>query len=244
MSKPCSNCGRPYEEHPQFALAVEKLGVEVAQYVSDDGEIACPAETDSAPIHGRRTEPSLTPIEWDSLWNRDRTNSFLVDPFIARGRQIGVYAPAKEGKSEVALWIAAQGATGRDLYGGRIDPVTVLYLDFEMTEDDLEERLRDFGYGPQTDLSHLVYILHAPLPPLDTARGGEALAAEIATVGAELLAWLTPEECGDPTEADLENGDRPWESALGELSDHVEADGIAPGGVHLYGRAEREGGER
>jgi hypothetical protein len=131
--------------------------------------------------------PTLLAIDWSAFWARERTGSFLSDPLVPRGRQINVVAPAKLGKSELALWTAMRVATGRDLYGNRIDPVPVLYLDFEMSEEDLEERLLDFGVGPDTDLSHLIYALHAPLPPLDTARGGEALTDEITAVGAELV---------------------------------------------------------
>ena len=110
-----------------------------------------------------------------------------MEPIIARGRQVGVYALAKDGKSELGLYIAAGCATGRDLYGGTIDPAVVLYLDWEMTEDDLEERLRDFGHGPDSDLSRLVYCHYPALPPMDTNAGGHALAAEIDAVGADLV---------------------------------------------------------
>jgi hypothetical protein len=56
-----------------------------------------------------------------------------------------------------------------------------------MTEDDVKERLDDFGYGPDTDLSQLCYSQHPGIPPLDTARGGEALESEITALGAELV---------------------------------------------------------
>jgi hypothetical protein len=98
-----------------------------------------------------------------------------------------LYAPAKAGKSELALWTGARAATGQDLFGNSIEPVTVLYLDLEMTEDDVKERLDDFGYGPDTDLSQLCYSQHPGMPPLDTARGGEALESEITALGAELV---------------------------------------------------------
>jgi hypothetical protein len=64
--------------------------------------------------------------------------------------------------------MVAQLATGTE-------PIIVIYLDYEMTEDDLEERLSDMGYGPQTDLSKLRYALLPSLPPLDTVHGAEAL---------------------------------------------------------------------
>jgi hypothetical protein len=45
----------------------------------------------------------------------------------------------------------------------------------EMTEDDLEERLEDLGYGPDSPLDRLHYYLLPALPPLDTPAGAAAL---------------------------------------------------------------------
>jgi hypothetical protein len=53
----------------------------------------------------------------------------------------------------------------------------VLYLDFEQGEDDLHERPSDMGYGPDTDLSLLLYALLPAIAPLDTEADGTALAA-------------------------------------------------------------------
>ncbi len=47
-----------------------------------------------------------------------------------------------------------------------------LYLDCEMTPDDLRERLGDMGYGPGDDLEPLAYYSLPSLPPLDTPEGG------------------------------------------------------------------------
>ena len=38
------------------------------------------------------------------------------------------------------------------------EPITILYLDYEMTDDDLRERLEIFGYGPNDDYSRLHYV--------------------------------------------------------------------------------------
>ena len=45
-----------------------------------------------------------------------------------------------------------------------------------MTPDDLDERLREMGYGPGSDLSNLHYATLPSLPPLDTPEGGKAVA--------------------------------------------------------------------
>src|SRR5205823_2611131 len=62
--------------------------------------------------------------------------------------------------------------------------VVVLYFDYEMTEDDLYERLQDMGCGPEVDLSRLRYALLPTLPPLDTRDGGAALLAAVDQVSA------------------------------------------------------------
>ncbi len=63
----------------------------------------------------------------------------------------------------------------------------VVYLDWEMGEADLYERLSDMGAGLQTDLSRLVYINHVELPPLDTPDGGRELGIWLDEIGAEFL---------------------------------------------------------
>jgi hypothetical protein len=63
----------------------------------------------------------------------------------------------------------------------------VVYLDLEMTENDLYERLDDMGYGPDTELSHLHYYLLPSLPPLDTPEGGQILLHIVRTDQAALV---------------------------------------------------------
>jgi hypothetical protein len=65
--------------------------------------------------------------------------------------------------------------------------VHVLYLDYEMTEDDLIDRLMDFGAGPDTDLSHLHYHSLPSLPALDTEQGGAELERLVELHGAEVV---------------------------------------------------------
>lgn len=108
-------------------------------------------------------------IDWVAFWARDRTTAdWLYEPILARGRSHAIFARHKVGKSRIALWLAAQLATGDEA-------VPILYLDYEMTEDDLYERLEDMGYGPHSDLDRLGYALLPSLPNLDTAEGGVKL---------------------------------------------------------------------
>jgi len=117
------------------------------------------------------------PLDWAELWARsDTASDFLAAPILARGRQHALWSPAKAGKSLFTLWLSAGCATGRPLLDQPAgEPVDVVYIDLEMTEDDLRDRLCDMGYGPASDLSHLHYYLLPALPPLDTPAGGRAL---------------------------------------------------------------------
>lgn len=108
-------------------------------------------------------------VDWSTLWHRDRSGSdWVYEPVLARARGHVIFAGHKTGKSLLTLAIVAELATGPE-------PVVVVYGDWEMSEDDLLDRLEDLGYGPDTDLSRLRYWLLPTLPPLDTAAGGERL---------------------------------------------------------------------
>jgi len=110
-------------------------------------------------------------VDWSTFWDRDHDEAeWLYADVLARGRGHSLYASRKEGKSLLMLWIAAALAVGTD-------PVAVVYLDYEMTEADLFERLDAMGYGPGVDLSRLRYALLPTLPPLDATAGAEALMA-------------------------------------------------------------------
>jgi hypothetical protein len=118
------------------------------------------------------------PIDWNALRSRESTaGEFLVPGLLPAGRQVSVYARAKEGKSLLALDIALNLATGGNLFGepNTTGSMSVIYLDMEMTEQDLLERLTDFGYDQSTDLTYLHYFLLPELAPLNTVPGARAL---------------------------------------------------------------------
>jgi hypothetical protein len=129
------------------------------------------------------------PIEWSTFWDKDRrAEDWLVEPVLPRGRGVSTYSPAKSQKSLHALYIAALLATGqRVLDRPACEPVSVVYMDLEMTEDDLAERLEDMGFGPESDLSHLHYYLLPALPPLDGPEGGDVMVSIVRQHAAELV---------------------------------------------------------
>lgn len=128
-------------------------------------------------------------IDWAEMWaSEPLVTDWLLEPVIARGRSHAQFAPGKAGKSLFALDGAAALATGRpwlDRPAG--DPRSVLYLDLEMTLDDVHERLGDLGYGPRDDLDRLYYHLLPALPPLDHPEGGAAVAELVASYGVDLV---------------------------------------------------------
>jgi hypothetical protein len=128
-------------------------------------------------------------IDWTMFWEQDHGDEeWLAYPLIPKGRLVSLYAPAKAGKSLVALDVVASIATGRPVLGGRAEtPTHVLYLDYEMNQSELYDRLTDFGYDADTDLSHLHYALLPSIPFLDTDKGGETVVTLAQRVHAELV---------------------------------------------------------
>jgi hypothetical protein len=133
--------------------------------------------------------------DWHQFWNVDHnTADWLIEPLIASGRGHAIFAPGGTGKSLLALWLAANAATGGPaltIYPR--PPVDVLYLDYEMTNADLAERLENMGYSPETgaDLTHLHYALLPSLPPLDRPEGGKAVIRLAELVDAQLVVFDT-----------------------------------------------------
>ena len=128
-------------------------------------------------------------IDWATFWTTDHNaTEWLCEPLFAAGRAHALYAGAKTGKSFLVLAATAAMATGRPfLHKPASEPLDVLYVDYEMTPDDLHDRLLEFGYGPDDDLSHLHYALLPSLPPLDTDPGGLALIMAAEACGARFV---------------------------------------------------------
>jgi 5S rRNA maturation endonuclease (ribonuclease M5) len=147
-------------------------------------------------------------VVWDDFWAEDHSAiSWIAEPLIpGGGRAIALYAPAKSGKSLVILDMAVSVATGGRILGqpNPHGPRHVLYVDYEMTQADIQERLTDMGYGPLSGLSHLHYALLPSLPPLDTAEGATALCRLAELVNAE---WVVIDTMGRATSGDENDAD-------------------------------------
>lgn len=127
-------------------------------------------------------------VDWPAFWSQDHTVAeWLAEPLIAEHRAHAIFAPGGTGKSLLALWLSAAISTGTPIFGHATRPRSVLYLDYEMTGDDLSERLLSMGYGPEHDLSLLRYALLPSLPSLDVSEGGRLVQRLARLVEAELV---------------------------------------------------------
>ena len=140
-------------------------------------------------MHDPLRQRGINQIRWAEFWNRPApADEWLIKPLVPLGRQVALWSPAKMGKSLLALDAAAALATGKPLLGGPVAPkASVVYIDQEMTPDDLQERLEDLGYDEDTDLSNLHYYQLQGIPVLDTLEGGEVLEAIVRGTKAHLV---------------------------------------------------------
>ena len=148
----------------------------------------------------RETPPGRAPdlleasmIDWGDFWTKDhKTEDWLIDPIVARGRSTVIHAEAKTGKSLLALFMAAHLALGRSVLStAEGAPVYVGYVDMEMTEADVRERLADLGFGPDDDLGPLRYYLMPSIGALDTQEGGKRFVAMAIDAGLDVLIFDT-----------------------------------------------------
>lgn len=164
-------------------------------------------------------------VDWSKFWDKDATEAqWLAEPVFAQGRAHAIYAPGGTGKSLFSLWLAAALATGKQgLDDYPLQRRRVLYLDYEMTHEDLVERLSAMGYNEDCDLSWLHYALLPSLPPADAPEGGKAIARLAQLVDAELVILDTFSRAvtGDENDADTVRAFYRWTGL------HLKAEGRA-----------------
>ena len=130
----------------------------------------------------------LEPIDWhDLLGGAPPAMRWLCEPLLPEGRHIALFGPPKVGKSLFGLELAACLASGREFLGRTAPPIRVLYLDDENHRHfDIRPRIKDMCFEAM-ELENLVYVDFPNIAPLDTARGGEMLLAEVEEHGCELV---------------------------------------------------------
>jgi hypothetical protein len=67
------------------------------------------------------------------------------------------------------------------------NPAPVIYVDYEMSQPDILERLLAFGYNDPDELASLYYVLMPDVAALDTPQGGTTLVADVERTGARLV---------------------------------------------------------
>ena len=122
--------------------------------------------------NGDRPYP-YQPLDLLALRDRDFDRDWLVEKFWPVDAHLHIFATPKTGKSLLMLWIATNLALGKDAFTGEpIKRYRVAYVDNEMTEMDLQERLNDMGLPFEELEGWLFYFSYPTLPPMDTESGG------------------------------------------------------------------------
>jgi hypothetical protein len=115
-------------------------------------------------------------VNWHEFFTKERLDpEWLVTDLWPFGRHISIGSRAGHGKSELIQYVVSCLALGIDPWTRQArEPQRVIYLDMEMTEEDLYERMTAFGYGVQdADLlqSNLLYAQLPVMPALNSQAG-------------------------------------------------------------------------
>jgi len=142
-----------------------------AKHLLQQGKALIPVEQPTA------TDDLLASlINWQKFWSQDfPAEDWLIEPIIPRNQLVVIFAPGGTGKSLLALYIAAALATGKEIFTEAKPPTSVLYMDYEMSQAVLYERLTAMGYDNKTDLSLLHYASLPPIGSLDKPEGAKQI---------------------------------------------------------------------
>lgn len=129
-------------------------------------------------------------INWQTAFETAPTDvEWLVPGILPRSKSAALVGPGGEGKSLLALDMAAALAAGKPVLGHAAHPdkINVLYLDMENNQNDLVSTLRDMGYAPSDLAGRLHYCSFPNLGELDAAQGGRFLHWLANDVDADLI---------------------------------------------------------
>ena len=154
-----------------------------AKHLLQQGKALIPVEQPTA------TDDLLASlINWQQFWTQDfPAEDWLIEPIIPRNQLVVIFAPGGTGKSLLALYIAAALATGKEIFAEPKPPTNVLYMDYEMSQAVLYERLTAMGYDNKSDLTRLHYASLPPIGSLDKPEGAKQICDLARTCQAELV---------------------------------------------------------
>jgi hypothetical protein len=156
-----------------FSAAAQALAAD--GYRADPATYCEPQQVATNAVEG--DPPSLLEqmrVDWGDFWDRDHSEeNWLLEPLLAKGRNHSITAAAKAGKSLITLAALAPASLGQAVLGRPAGtPLRTLYLDYEMSAADVQERLSGMGFDQRFRPEPFAYLLHTSLPPLDTQAGG------------------------------------------------------------------------
>lgn len=127
-------------------------------------------------------------LDWETEFNRvPQEPDWLVPGVLIRGANASLVAGAGQGKSLLALDIAAALASGRPVLGQPVHTtMDVLYLDMENSPEDVITRLHDMGYAPD-ELPYLRYSSFPDIGTLDEAEGAQRVRELVASSKAQFV---------------------------------------------------------
>ncbi|CPU64313.1 Regulatory protein repA [Mycobacteroides abscessus] len=127
-------------------------------------------------------------LDWETEFNRvPQEPDWLVPGVLIRGANASLVAGAGQGKSLLALDIAAALASGRPVLGQPVHTtMDVLYLDMENSAEDVITRLHDMGYAPD-DLPYLRYSSFPDIGTLDDTEGAQRVRELVASSKAQFV---------------------------------------------------------
>jgi DnaB-like helicase N terminal domain/AAA domain len=159
-------------------------------------------------------------VDWTAPFDQQLTEA-IVDGLVLPGRWTAKVGGPKVGKSTLLLHISHRIVRGFDAFHDtRQQPIGVLYLDGEMGEADVRERLDALGL----DLANLGLLYYSDkIPKGDTVQGGAAIVstATALCVGVVILDGINEFVTG------AESDDLPWRSLFTNTIAQLKRAGIA-----------------
>jgi KaiC/GvpD/RAD55 family RecA-like ATPase len=171
-------------DHAAAARALANVErIDPASLIGDFPKDAEPNGAAESKAPEAATNPYLAAlIDWYALYSREprELESWDGDGLLIKGRHTALVAKGGDGKSLLAVDILARLVTQED--GPR-----VLYVDWEMGEDDVYKRALNLGYTPDQLQGRLEYA-HLPIAEgLDTPDGAKTLLAAVKALDVQIV---------------------------------------------------------